>query len=319
MTKSKLLSGTFLASVLTLGSAAMAADIVIGEPNWPSGSGVAHLMKVIIEDNLGLTVELQSANNAVIFEAMDKGSMHLHPEVNLPGQQNLYDTYVVEKGSVVMNEHGIVGFQGICVDTATAQAQNVKTIEDLTDPDKAALFDSDGDGKGDMWIGAPGWASTKVEQIRAKSYGYDQVLNLTQSDETVAYAALDAAIDAGKSWLGFCYAPHYIFALYDVTILEEPPHDDANWDVKQPTDDPNWLENSKAESAWAPISLHLMYQKALEESHPQVAQLFRNVNLDAEMESEMTKALVIDKMLPSDFAKEWIAAHPDQVIGWFTD
>ena len=98
---------------------------------------------------------------------------------------------------------------------------------------------------GEVWIGAPGWASTNVEQVRAKSYGYDQTMDQTQSDETLAYAALDTAIDAGKPWVGFCYTPHYVFALHELQVLEEPPIMIASkWDVKQPTDDPNWLENS---------------------------------------------------------------------------
>ena len=37
----------------------------------------------------------------------------------------------------------------------------------------AANFDTDGDGMGEIWIGAAGWASTNIEKIRAKSYGYD--------------------------------------------------------------------------------------------------------------------------------------------------
>ena len=69
------------AAAIVLGAGtAQAADSMIGVPNWPSVNATSHVLKVIIKDNCGLDVELQNANNPVIFEAMDRGSMHVHPE-----------------------------------------------------------------------------------------------------------------------------------------------------------------------------------------------------------------------------------------------
>ena len=78
---------------------------MIGVPNWPSVNATSHVLKVIIEDNWGLDVELQNASNPVIFEAMDRGSMHVHPQVwlRLPNQANLNEKYVKSKGAVLMN------------------------------------------------------------------------------------------------------------------------------------------------------------------------------------------------------------------------
>jgi glycine betaine/proline transport system substrate-binding protein len=104
------------AAAILAATPAFAADIVIGVPNWPSVAATANILKVAIEDNLGLTVELQNGTNPIVFEAMDKGSMHAHPEVWMPNQQNLHDTYVKEKGTVVANPNGVPAFQGMCVD-----------------------------------------------------------------------------------------------------------------------------------------------------------------------------------------------------------
>jgi glycine betaine/proline transport system substrate-binding protein len=309
---------TGITAAVGLQAPAFAADIVIGVPNWPSVAATANILKVAIEDNLGLEVELQNGTNPIVFEAMDKGSMHAHPEVWMPNQQNLHDTYVKDKGTVVMNENGVDAFQGMCVPKAIAEEHDIKSINDLTDPDKAAIFDTDGDGRGEIWIGAPGWASTVIEKIRAKSYGYSEVMELTESDETLAYANLDNAIKAGKPWVGFCYTPHYVFVLHDLQILEEPPHDAANWKIVQPTDDPAWLEKSSAAMAWDTAYLHLHYAKALEESYPEVAKLFANMKLTTDEVSEMTYALVVDKKDPAEYAKEWVAGHEDQVLEWLS-
>ena len=77
----KKLIGALIASAMGVGGSVQAADIVIGVPNWPSVAMTADILKVIIEDNYGVEVELQNGTNPVIFEAMDGGSMHVHPEV----------------------------------------------------------------------------------------------------------------------------------------------------------------------------------------------------------------------------------------------
>ena len=182
---------------------ASAADVVIGVPNWPSVKATANIMKVVLEDNLGLEVELQDSTNPVIFEAMDKGSMHVHPEVWLPNQDSLFQQY---SDSVTKNDNSAAAVQGICVNEA-AQEAGFSSIADLADPTKAELLDGDGDGRGEVFIGATGWASTNVEKVKGRSYGYDATVDLAELDEGVAYSQLDAAQTAGKPWAGFCYTP----------------------------------------------------------------------------------------------------------------
>lgn len=298
---------------------ALAADVVIGVPNWASVNATAHVLEVVIEENLGLDVELQNGTNPIVFEAMDKGAMHVHPEVWMPNQQNLHDKYVKEAGSVVMNGNPVQAEQGMCVPSYVAETYDIKSIDDLSDSDKMAIFDTDGNGTPEVWIGAPGWASTLVEKIRAKSYGYDQVFELTEYEETIAYANLANATKAGEPWIGFCYSPHYIFVTQELHVLEEPAHDPATWEIVQPTDDPAWLEKSKASTAWNGATLHLHYAKELEEAQPLVAQLFQNFKLEGDVLSAMGKALAVDGQSASDFAKEWVAANEDIVLGWLSE
>ncbi|WP_299967318.1 glycine betaine ABC transporter substrate-binding protein [uncultured Roseobacter sp.] len=306
-------------SAFLFAAPAMAADVVIGVPNWASVNATAHVLEVVIEENLGLDVELQNGTNPIVFEAMDKGSMHAHPEVWMPNQQNLHDTYVKDSGTVVMNQNPVQAEQGMCVPTATAEKYDIKSIDDLSDPDKMAIFDTDGNGTPEVWIGAPGWASTVVEKIRAKSYGYDQIFELTEYEETIAYANLANAAQAGEPWVGFCYSPHYIFVTQDLTVLEEPAHDPATWTIVQPTDDPDWLAKSEASTAWNGATLHLHYAKELEETYPEVASLFANFQMDGESLSAMGKALAVDGQEAAAFAKEWVAANEETVLGWLTN
>lgn len=304
------------AVALAISAPVYAADVVIGVPNWPSVNVTANVLKVILEDNFGLEVELQNGTNPIVFEAMDSGSMHVHPEVWLPNQSNLHNKFVKEKGSVSMNPNGVAGFQGMCVTKYTADEHGVTKLSDLTDPDMAKLFDTDGDGLGEIWIGAPGWASTNVEKIRAKSYGYSETMNLTEMDETLALAEVDNAVVQKKPLVFFCYTPHHMFALHELVILKEPEYDAAKWNVIQPTDDPDWLEKSSAPVAWDLAYLHIHYASALETDQPEVASLLSKVKLDTEAVNQMTYALVVEKQDPLEFAKKWVAENSDMVEKW---
>ena len=313
---SQILAGAILASVMSAASVAQAADIVIGVPNWPSVRVTAHVLKVIMEDNLGLEVELQNGTNPVVFEAMDSGAMQVHPEVWMPNQGNLNKKFVLEKKTVKMNPNGVPSFQGMCVTKGTAERTGIVNLTDLTDPDMAKNFDSDGDGEGEVWIGASGWASTNIEKIRAKSYGYDETMKLKEMDETLALAEVDNAVSKNTDIVFFCYTPHHMFALHELVILKEPEYDAAKWMVIQPTDDPEWLEKSNAAVAWDLAYLHIHYAAALEETNPAAAKLLSLVKLDTDTVSTMTFALVVEKQDPAEFAKKWVADNASLVDSW---
>ncbi len=295
---------------------AHAADVIIGVPNWPSVKVTANVLKVVLEENFGVDVELQDGTNPIIFEAMESGSMHVHPEVWMPNQQNLHDKFVKDRGAVRMNPNGVAAFQGMCVTKWTAETHGISKLSDLTNPDIAKLFDTDGDGLGEIWIGAPGWASTNIEKIRAKSYGYDGTMNLKEMDETLALAEVGNAVVQKKPIVFFCYTPHHMFAQYSLVILDEPEHDAAKWNPIQPTDDPDWLEKADAPVAWPIARLHIHYSTSLVESNPLVASLLYKVKLDTDTISQMTYALVVEKQDALAFAKKWVADNGATVEKW---
>lgn len=304
------------AVALSVALPARAADIVIGIPSWTSVQVTGHLLRVLLEDNFGLDVETQTGNNSVVFEAMERGSMHVHPEVWLPNQQNLHDQYVKDKGAVAMNPHSVKSVQAMCVTKYTADEHGLSSIYDLTDPANAALFDTNGDGLGEMWIGPAGWASTEIGKIRAKSYGYADTFELLQIDEALGNAALAEAVRQKKPYVFYCYTPHSMFTLYDLVVLDEPAYDEANWVFVSQKDDPDWLENSNIEMSFPTTHLHIHYAKALEESHPDAAALLANVQLDADAVAEMMFEVDDKGRDPVEVAREWAAKNSARVDGW---
>ena len=253
----KLLLLGYAAVLSTQVTSLRAADIVIGVPDWPSVRATAHVLKVALEEKFDLEVELRYASNPVIFDQMDRGFIHVHPEVWLPNNNHLKERFVDARQSVRMSPKSVAGEQGMCVTQGTAERTGIVNLAELADPVMAGKFDSDGDGMGEVWIGASTWASTMIEKIRARSYGYDDTMTLEDMSESDALADVDKAVEANKNIAFFCYSPHPVFETHDLVILEEPAYDPKKWTIVQPSAIPGWLEKSSASTAWNTASLHI--------------------------------------------------------------
>ena len=126
----------------------MAADLLVGMPNWPSGQAAANIIKYGIEEKLGLKVDVQEMGTLTIFAGLDTGAVDVHPEVWQPNFDSLVKKYVDEKKTVRLSPKAVAATQGICTTQETADKFGIKDIMDLDDPKKAAVLDTDGDGQG---------------------------------------------------------------------------------------------------------------------------------------------------------------------------
>jgi glycine betaine/proline transport system substrate-binding protein len=295
---------------------AFAADLVIGVPDWSSGAVTAQVLKRVLEEQFDVEVDLQHGTNEEIFAGMEAGTVDVHPEVWLPNHEALSTEYVVTRKTVKMSPKGVPARQGICTTRHTRDTFGIRSVTDLTDPAKAAIFDTSGDGKGEMWIGASGWSSTRIERIRAKSYGFSETMELLEADETMAAAAIDAAVAVDKPLVFYCYEPHHVFELHDVVYLEETPYDPRDWKIVDPAADENWLAKSKADVAWPVSFFHIHYAAKLADERPDIAAFLEAVRLDVDMVTEMTYSLVVERRDPSAFAAQWVSENSDRIKSW---
>ncbi len=301
-----------MATMLGL-SGAQAADLVVGVPDWPSAQATANILKVVMEERLGVTVTLRNASNQEIFEGMDKGTMQVHPEVWLPNQADLYTQYVEGKRSARMSPNGVDASQGVCTTKATAGAHKISSLSDLAKPEIAKIFDTDFDGKGEIWIGAADWASTQEMIKRASATGFDKTMNLLQAPEQVALAAVDIAAATGKPLVFYCYTPHHVFALHDLVRLEEAPPDGFN--VASGSDGTAGADEA-GPAGWNEARFHITYAASLADSAPDVAKVLRRVKLDSETVTALTYALVVERQDPAEFAKAWVKQNKDRIDQW---
>ena len=301
-------------------SSALAADVAMPDPNYATATGVMNVIKNAAEQELGLEVATVTTTAVpVIWEAMDrnKGEVDIWPDVWLPNQQGLVDKYVKGAGTVKLAQSGYEAKQGYCVTQVTVDKHGVKDVSDLANPDNAKLFDTNGDGKGEIWVGASGWQSTNIEKVRARDYGFADFFELQTIDEAVAAASLDRAAKADKPWVGYCYGPHQNFARYKLAFLTEPKYDPAKFVMVQANDDPQWFEKSKVSSGYADTTVHIAYAASLAKRQPELSAALERISLNPDDISKWAYAIIVDKKPADEVAKEWIKAHPEDVAKWF--
>ncbi len=296
-------------------SSAPAENVVIGAPAWPSAQVTAHIIQDTLKDRLGIETDLREGGTLTILSFLSKGEIQIHPEVWLPNLNAPIEKLTAD-GVLRLGQNGVTATQNICATRQTVEETGIKAVADLADPEMAAKFDSDGDGKGEIWIGAPAWSSTEIEKIRAHSYSYDQTMTLLEMPEDVAMAAVDAAVSIGRPIVFYCYGPHHVFELHDLVTLEEPPYDPARWTIVKRADDAQWLEKSHADTAWDASHFHVAYAASLETDMPKVASFLAAITLQPADVTAMSYAVLVDGKTPEAVARDWIDANAERISEW---
>ncbi|WP_120497467.1 glycine betaine ABC transporter substrate-binding protein [Kiloniella sp. EL199] len=316
--KHKILGAAFAATLLASSSIASASEKVkIGAPAWTGAQAIAHLIAEVVETRIGGEAELVPGNNASIFQAMDqgKGDIDVHPDVWLPNQESFTKKYVDGAGTVALSQKPYEGRQSFCVSKEFSEKNNVTSIFDLARPEIASLMDSDGNGKGEIWIGAPGWASANVNEVKVRDYGLMPFMEPIRADQAVMTATVGDSVRKGIGYAFYCYAPHAIWYQFDIVPLSEPEYDPAKYIAIQPSDDPDWFNKSKVMTADALKKVQIAYSKSLIERSPAIAELLQNMQLDAEMVSEFAYQIEGGDD-PADVVKTWVAENSERVDSW---
>ena len=302
---------------MTAGTA-VAEEVKIGVPSWTGAQAIAHLLGAVVETKIGGKVEYVPGNNATIFQAMDqgKGDIDVHPDVWLPNQESFTKKYVDGAGTVTLAANSYAGNQGYCVSKKFAAEYNITDIADLGRPEVAAAMDSDGNGKGEMWIGAPGWASANVNEVKVRDYGLLDFIEPIRAEEAVKTARIKDSIAKGEGYAFYCYEPHAVWYMFDVVMLSEPTHDPAKYKMIQPSDSANWYDESYVASKDALKQVQIAYSLSLEDRSPAIAEFFSRFSLDANDVSSFAYEISGKGRNPEDVAKEWIAANPTRVDAW---
>lgn len=317
--KKTMLSLSLAAAVsFTSFSASASEKVNIGVPSWTGAQAIAHLLAAVVTERIGGEAELVPGNNATIFQAMDqgKGDIDVHPDVWLPNQESFTKKYVDEAGTVELSKNPYEGNQGFCVPKKFGEDNKITDIADLGRPDVAKLMDSNGDGKGELWIGAPGWASANVNEVKVRDYNLMEFIEPVRAEEAVKTARIKDAIAKNEGYAFYCYKPHAVWYMFDVVMLTEPEYDPEKYKMVQPSDSPDWLKESSVATKDALKDVQIAWSKSLKERSPAIAEFFGRFALEADDVSGFAHEISGKGREPAEVAKEWIEKNPERVDAW---
>ncbi len=291
--------------------------VSIGVPSWAGAQAIAHLIHEVVTKKLGGQAEFAPGTNATIFQAMDqgKGAIDIHPDVWLPNQETFTKKYVDSRKTVVLSKNSYKGVQSFCVTKTFSKKNKVTSIFDLARPEIAKKMDSDGNGKGEIWIGAPGWASANVNEIKVRDYGLLPFIEPIRAEQSVMVAKVGESIKKKQGFAFYCYSPHSIWFLYDVVRLSEPKHNPAKYKVVQPAESPDWYKLSKVSSADAVKKVQIAYSKSLKKRSPGIAKLVANIKLTSDDVGGWVYQTSKGKKAEEVIA-EWVRKNSKRVDSW---
>ncbi len=311
-----LLAGAVIAVASVTGSSAQDdVTVSIGDLTWTGAKAIAYVIKAVIEgplDSEAVIVEGLS-DGSVIMAGMDKGdgSSDVYTDLWMPNRQGIWDKYIDGAQSVGVNEP-YFGTQQMYV--PAYMADRVNTVEHLLDPEVAAMFDKDGNGKGEYWAGDAGWKSTRMWQVKFKSYGLTDLWEPEILPDATFKAQLKTAIQREQPILFYYWTPEWIHAAYDIVAIEEPGRTEGCEDLH--LDQEDWLEASHYNCATSDASIYVAYSKSLEDRNPAAAKFLSQIKLDPDVVNQWILMVGRDKMDPRDVAEDWVNDNMDIVNGW---
>ena len=313
----KLMKTLTAVAALTVGATGASAQerVAISDLNWTGAKAIAHVIQAIINGPLNSEAEIIEglSDQAIISTGMDKGhgSADVWTDMWMPNQQGPWDKFIEGAGTVAHNQP-YAGTQQMYV--PAYMSDMITSFEDLKDPEIAAMFDKDGNGKGEYWAGDASWKSTKIWQVKMKSYGLSELWEPEIISDATFKAQLKSSYGNQKPIMFYYWTPEWIHAAYEISPLAEPAHTEGCMDLQ--LDGEDWLEVSKAGCATPDASIYVSYSKSLEQRNPAAAKFLSQIQLDPATVNQWILQIGRDEMDPVDVAETWVAENMDVVESW---
>ena len=264
-----------------LGAVSGGKELTLGYIEWDENVAVSSLTKVLLEEELGYTVELQRTKVAVVkqvFGGVAEGDLDAFQDVWMPNQR----AYLSEvEGNV---EHLDPWFEG-----QTAQGIAVPyymDVRSLSELDRAGT---------DMINGIePG--SVVQPQIEDKVIpGYDLDMKLVESSTPAMLSELEKAYEMRQPIVFFGWSPHWMNARYDFRYLEDPK------DLQGKFNDPAKISS--------------IVNEDLPDDDPVAYAFLKVISLDEEQINQL-EADINEAGDPDEGVKVWLEKNRDVAKPW---
>jgi glycine betaine/proline transport system substrate-binding protein len=275
---------------------------------WTGSAVNANVAKILLERELGYTVELVKIDENTQFPALASGDLDASLEVWPSGHAEEIQRYIEGRrggplrdgGIVDGGELGLIGNIGWWIPTylveerpELARYQGLEGNEDLVD--------------GKFLAGDPTFVSYDEEII--KSLGLDLEVVYSGSEEALIQA-LDEAFKRKEPLLTYFYRPHWVHRKYDLTEVQLPAYDEECEKAARERDgagyDCDYANDVLFKALWL----------GLEDKAPAAFRFLKKFNYTTDDQQEIAFQVDSEGVPMRQAAEEWIKDNPDVWRAW---
>jgi len=285
-------------------------DVTVAVLSWDASRVAAAILEQAIADTFELRVARQELDVTEVFAQMEEGKVQIYPDFWAENQPANLARYVEPRNGVaLLNDTPYLGVQGIYTLAGDARAANLSQLADLARPEIAAFYDTDGDGLGEIWLGAPGWESTALMRAFLSEAGLETLWEGEVFADRIFKAKLARFAADGRPMIFYGYEPDSIHDTFDLLELTGLPQAGLA-DAACPQDLPPSL------CALSSTHIHLAFARALDAERPQLALFLSRVAFTREDVSAWLARMARQSVAPERVAAEWLEDNRARVRAW---
>ncbi len=284
------------------GCAQETTEIKIGEGDWDSNAFHDQVAKFIIENGYDTPVNIVMADTSLMVSGMKTQDIDLTLEMwsdNIPTYQDDLDNGEYVELAVNFDDNK----QGIYVPTYLVEGENalapdLKTVEDLKK--YVHLFPNpENKDEGIIYGGPEGWSATAMLHNKMETYGLDEMYNFKTIDSNATMlATLSSAYAKKEPWVGYNWEPTWVMGLYDLTLLEDNPYNEADYE--------------KGIGAFPSVRVTVCVNNEFQEAYPEITAFLSRYTTSSALTSEAL-AYMQDNGVEADETALWFLKTKEDV------
>jgi glycine betaine/proline transport system substrate-binding protein len=301
----------------------------VAMPTWDTAYFQSWVVFNLVEE-LGYEVGSPDIlDNPLFYTSLAEGDLHFWADGWIPLHNSFLEPVAdrVEIAGTIVQAGAL---QGYLIDKATADEYGITSLEDFRDPEIAALFDTDGNGRANLTGCDPGWGCELVIEHHLDAYDLRDYIEHDQGLYSVLMADTVSRYQAGEPIFFYTWTPNW-------TIVELVPGEDVVWIQvpfpSLPADQVEFEDATTLEGVMGCVAdpcamgfpgndMAIVANSAWLSENPAVARLFELVEIPLLDIAEQNALMIDGEDDDADImrhADEWIEANRDLVNSWLAE
>ena len=303
MLKKLIIVGLFVLMILVAACSGGAKEtIMLVENPWPASELNVEVAKIIIEQELGNTVEIVALDENAQWDALAGGDVDASLEVWPSGHSERIVEYIDNLGTV--ENGGLLGPLGeigwFVPKYVVDQNPALATWEGYKDA--AADFAAAETGDNGRFLGAdPSWVQYDEQIISNLGLPFQVVWT---GSEDALLAEVSSAYSRQEPVLFYFYSPHAVFQQFDLVQVELPVYSDECY-----------ADEAAIACAYPQDHLLKIFSAGLKDKDAAIHAFLSNMNYGSDAQIEMLAMLNEGKTV-EEAAQAWVDAHEDIWRSW---